>query len=138
MILNKKIQLSCIAVMTTRLKNLFYHNFKFRIRFGDHIAVLFVPANFCLSFSFQIGVRNWYNFRTIFNKNERGREPWSSGYGRRLMFQKSWVQIRAPYAGWPFFTFICCKILMFVRKAENKRKRGRDGLLKKDRHWKLA
>ena len=26
-----------------------------------------------------------------------GREPWSSGYGRRLMFQRSWVQILAPY-----------------------------------------
>ena len=32
-------------------------------------------------------------------------EPWSSGYGRRLMFQRLWVQIPAPYNG---FTFICC------------------------------
>ena len=29
-----------------------------------------------------------------------GRKPWYSGYGRRLMFQRSWVQILAPYAGW--------------------------------------
>ena len=32
-----------------------------------------------------------------------GREPWSSGYGRRLMFQWSSVQIPAPYTGWTFF-----------------------------------
>ena len=35
--------------------------------------------------------------------------PWSSGYGRRLMFQWLWVWIPAPYSGWTFFTFICCK-----------------------------
>ena len=34
---------------------------------------------------------------------------WYIGYGRRLMFQTSWVQILVPYAGWTFFTFICCK-----------------------------
>ena len=37
------------------------------------------------------------------------REPWFSGYGRRLMFQRSWVQILAPDTEWTFFTFICCK-----------------------------
>ena len=30
-------------------------------------------------------------------------EPWSSGYGRRLMFPSLWVQIPAPYTGWTFF-----------------------------------
>ena len=25
-----------------------------------------------------------------------GREPWSSGYGRRLVFQRLWVRIPAP------------------------------------------
>ena len=29
-----------------------------------------------------------------------GREPWSGGYGRRLMFQRSWVGILAPDTGW--------------------------------------
>ena len=29
-----------------------------------------------------------------------GRQPWSSGYGRRLMFERSWVQILAPCTGW--------------------------------------
>ena len=40
-----------------------------------------------------------------------GWEPWSSGYGRRLMFHKSWVWIPALYTGWSwhFFTLICCK-----------------------------
>ena len=32
-----------------------------------------------------------------------GREPWSSGYGKRLAFWRSWVQIPAPYTGWTFF-----------------------------------
>ena len=29
-----------------------------------------------------------------------GREPWSSGYGSRLTFQRSWVRIPAPDTGW--------------------------------------
>ena len=33
---------------------------------------------------------------------------WSSGNGRRLVFQRSWVQIPVPYSGRTFFTFICC------------------------------
>ena len=39
------------------------------------------------------------------------RETWSSGYGRRLTIQRSWVRIPAPYTGWTwhFFTLICCK-----------------------------
>ena len=35
-----------------------------------------------------------------------GREPWSSDYGRRLMFWRSWVWIPALHTGWTFFTFI--------------------------------
>ena len=38
--------------------------------------------------------------------------PWSSAYGRRLMFQRSWVWIPALYAGWTFFT--CLFVLNFV------------------------
>ena len=46
-----------------------------------------------------------------------GREPWSSDYGRRLTFWRSWVRIPVPYTGWTFFTLICCKVgLMFVWK----------------------
>ena len=29
-----------------------------------------------------------------------GRAPWSSGYGRRLRFQRLWVRIPSPYTGW--------------------------------------
>ena len=53
----------------------------------------------------------------------------SSGYGRRLMFQRSWVRILAVYNGWTwhFFTMIWCqKLYSLFEKTENKRKRGRD------------
>ena len=36
-------------------------------------------------------------------------QPWSSGYGRRLIFWSLWDRIPAPYTGWTFFTHICCK-----------------------------
>ena len=54
---------------------------------------------------------------------KRGREPWSIGYGRRLMFQRSWVQIPAPFDG-HFFTLICCKICNDLKDWKND-KRGR-------------
>ena len=40
-----------------------------------------------------------------------GWEPWSSGYERRLIFRRLWVQIPAPYTRWAFFihTPICSK-----------------------------
>ena len=49
------------------------------------------------------------------DKLETGREPWSSGYGRRLT---SWVQIPALDSGWTFFTYIVVKIVMFVWKDQ--------------------
>ena len=50
----------------------------------------------------------------------------SPGYWRRLLFQRSWVRIPAPYTGWTFFNlYFFVKIVMFVWKDENKRKRGR-------------
>ena len=33
-------------------------------------------------------------------------EPWSNGYGWRLMFKRLWVWIPVPYTWW---TLICCK-----------------------------
>ena len=52
-----------------------------------------------------------------------GREPWSSGYGRRLIIWKLlWVRIQAVYTGSTFFTFTCCKIVMFVWKDEENEK----------------
>ena len=35
-----------------------------------------------------------------------GWEPWSSGYGRRLIIRRSWVRIPAPNTGWTFFTYL--------------------------------
>ena len=36
----------------------------------------------------------------LFVKNVGTKEPWSSGYGRRLVFLRSWIRIPAPYTGW--------------------------------------
>ena len=54
----------------------------------------------------------------------QGQEPWSSGYGRRLEFQRSWVQILAPYTRWTFFhkyLFAVKFEMMLFEKTENKR-----------------
>ena len=40
------------------------------------------------------------------NSSRCRREPWSSGYGRRLMFWRSWVRIPAPYTGWKIFIYM--------------------------------
>ena len=50
-----------------------------------------------------------------------GREPWSSGYRRRLMSWRSWVWIPTLYIGCTFFTYISCKncnVLLKRRKNE--------------------
>ena len=55
-------------------------------------------------------------------------EPWSCGYGRRLMFQRSWVRILVPYTGctWHFFTLIGCKncIVCLKRPKINEKETG--------------
>ena len=46
---------------------------------------------------------------------EGWREPWSSGYGRRLVFRMSLVQIPAPYTRWTFsHIFAVTIVMMFV------------------------
>ena len=40
---------------------------------------------------------------------ERGREPWSSGYGRRLTLKRFWVRIVAPDTGCTFYHIYCSK-----------------------------
>ena len=54
-----------------------------------------------------------------------GRVPWSSGYGRRLMFRRSWVQIPAPVTGWTLFRYICCNycgdVCLEIPKINNNR-----------------
>ena len=41
-----------------------------------------------------------------------GREPWSTSYGMRLMFQRLWVQIPAPYTERTVFHSV--KIVFFI------------------------
>ena len=53
-----------------------------------------------------------------------GRDPWCSGYGRILMYQRSWVQIPAQFTGRIFFTYICyknCNVCLKVQKWTKKR-----------------
>ena len=45
-----------------------------------------------------------------------GREPCSSGYGRRLMFKRSCVWILVQDTGLTFFTLICCKSFIVCLK----------------------
>ena len=54
-----------------------------------------------------------------------GREPWSSGYGSRLMFQRLWVWIPVPYSEWKFFSHLNVVKIMCVWKDDNTWKRGR-------------
>ena len=51
-----------------------------------------------------------------------GRKLRSSGYMRRLMFQRSWVRILATQNGWTwhFFTLICCKNCIVCLKRPKK------------------
>ena len=67
--------------------------------------------------------------RPIFEKTKQkievlGREPWSSGYGRRLMFERSRVWIPAAYIGWTwlFSHWFVVKIVLIVWKDQNKQK----------------
>ena len=82
-------------------------------------------------------IANWGQFCSLatrtFNHFEKlssiihpslwGREPWSSGYGKRLVFRRSWVRILTLYTGWTFFTFICCKNCDVCLKKRKKRPR---------------
>ena len=59
------------------------------------------------------------NIRSTYNKT-LGWEPWSSGYGRRLIFQSQYRILDGH-----FFTFICCKVWNVCLKRRKKQKRGR-------------
>ena len=63
-----------------------------------------------------------------------GREPWSSGYGRRRSFERMWVRILVPDTGWTwhFFILICCKncIVCLKRPKINKKEAGLAHFLK--------
>ena len=59
-----------------------------------------------------------------------GREPWPSGYGRRLTFERSWVRFPAQDTGWTwhFFTLICCKnCIVCLKRPKINEKEARVG-----------
>ena len=65
--------------------------------------------------------------------------PWSSGYGRRLMFVRSWVWIPAPYTGYSWHFSHC--IVCLLEKTENKQKEAGFGpffLKKKQKGFKFV
>ena len=72
-------------------------------------------------------------------KSATTREPWSNGYGRRLMFRRLWVRIPAPYTGWTFFTYKCRKNwndgCLKWPKINDKRGRGWPILKKLKKHY---
>ena len=62
-----------------------------------------------------------------------GCEPWSSGYGMRLLFWRLCVEIPAPYTGWTFFHIkYVGKIVMILRKRPkiNQKEAGYGSILK--------
>ena len=69
-------------------------------------------------------------------KSSFRREPWSSGYGWRLRFKRSWVEIPAPYTGWTFYTLICCKncFVCLKRPKINEKEAGVGPFFKKEFH----
>ena len=66
-------------------------------------------TTFCSNSNEQSTVNNSALYFISKHVASNGREPWSSGYGWRLVFERSWVWIPAPYTEWTFFTLICCK-----------------------------
>ena len=40
------------------------------------------------------------------------------------MFRRSWVRIPAPYTGWTFFTFICCRKCIVEKTKLNEKEAG--------------
>ena len=54
-----------------------------------------------------------------------GLEPWSSDFGMRLKFKRSWVWIPTPYVRWIIsHIFMLYKIILMFENTENNRKRG--------------
>ena len=66
------------------------------------------------------------------NRTGLGREPWSSGWGRRLRIRRLFVWILVQNTGWTFFTLNCCKIVWcLTEKTENRHKEAEVGPFKK-------
>ena len=80
--------------------------------FGRHLSVFpclikryFAKDTFCkCHIGYFSNALVWIGFIRCVNNLGTGRVgALSSGYGRRLMFQRLWVQTPAPYTGWRFF-----------------------------------
>ena len=52
-----------------------------------------------------------------------GREPWSSLYGWRLTFERSWVRIPVLYTGWTFLILISCNKQLCLKRPKINEKR---------------
>ena len=54
-----------------------------------------------------------------------GWEPWSSGYGRWLIFWRPCVWNQAPYSGWTFLHYFVVKCVMSIwKRRKRKEKEG--------------
>ena len=105
------------------------------LRFPSQEVTLLTSCLDCFSFSnfavwylSKIYLFGWIQISTTGGQMHSDTSPYkvieSSGYGRRLMFERSWVRILAQYTGWTlhFIILICCKNFYCVfEKTENKR-----------------
>ena len=66
----------------------------------------------CVNFGRILKLNLWW----LKDLRQLWREPWYSGYGRRLVFWRQWVRFPAPYTGWTLLTLIIAKILKLVWK----------------------
>ena len=66
------------------------------------------------------------NLLRLYCASQLSKSARSGGYGWRLMFERSWVPIPAPYTGWTFFTLIRCKncIICLNRLKINEKEAG--------------
>ena len=55
---------------------------------------------FCENIIITQALLNGQTPKSIVKMSLGEREPWSSGYGSRLMFERSCVLILVPYTGW--------------------------------------
>ena len=97
------------------------------------VPLCFLWINKAVLMLWNYGRREKWRYRNK-ERDKSGREPWSSGYVRWLIFKRSWVQIPVPYTGWTwhFFTLICCKncIVCWKDKKYMKKRPGRAQFLK--------
>ena len=93
-----------------------------------------------------IGIRDpsfttWYILQIAYisqSTSSVGHEPWSSGYGWQLMFERLRVRIPALYTGWTFFHIdLLQKIVLFVWEDQKymKKRPGLVHFLKTKRHF---